>query len=61
VTYLHHMLFHMMFLTKFAGRDFNLERYKDRTSISVELTGRMCRFVLQLCWSMSIDDADKHM
>jgi len=51
----------MTFLTKFAGRDFTVERYKDRTSISVELTGRMCRFVLQLCWFLSIDDADKHM
>lgn len=55
------MLFHMTFLTKFAGRDFTVERYKDVTSISVELTGRMCRFVLQLCWFLSIEYADKHM
>ena len=56
VTYLHHMVF---LINLQDGT--NVERYKDRISVSVELTGRMCRFVLQLCCSLSMSDTDKHM
>ena len=48
-------------LHNYAGQEAKVKRRKDRTRISVELTGHMCRFVLQLCWSSSISDGDKHM